>query len=230
METQIIQFTAGRGPAECAWVVAKVLKVFISECNENKITYTIIDRQQGVENGTVQSATVKLKGEQLTNFLATWVGTIQWIGKSTFRKFHKRKNWFIGCYKMEDTSQTIFNEKDVFYQAVRSSAPGGQHVNKVSSAIRAIHKPTNIQVLIMDSRSQHQNKKIARERLLEKLNEFNLNEINNSIKNEWENHLALERGNPIKVFYGSDFKRKKVKEKYKSQRSAEKQKWQNKLE
>ena len=62
--------------------------------------------------------------------------------------------------------------QELQFKAVRSSGAGGQHVNKVSSAIRAIHKPSNIQVLVMDSRSQHQNKKIAKQRLQKKVAEL----------------------------------------------------------
>ena len=101
MDTKTIQFTAGRGPAECTWVVAKVLKAFVSELVKNNIDYTIIHKENGNENGTVQSVTIHLKGKNLKLFLQNWLGTIQWIGKSTFRKYHKRKNWFIGCFELE---------------------------------------------------------------------------------------------------------------------------------
>jgi peptide chain release factor len=89
----------------------------------------------------------------------------------------------------------------------------------VSSAIRAKHLPTGIQVLVMDSRSQHQNKKIAIVRLKEKIKTHNTNQLKEAVKNEWENHLSLERGNPIRVFTGSDFKQKKKDNSFKSKRN-----------
>lgn len=206
METKVIQFTAGRGPAECTWVVAKVLKVFIKNAIENKISYEILFKEQGVENGTVQSVSIQLKGKELSAFLKNWLGTIQWIGKSTFRKFHKRKNWFIGCFELECISELILAEKDIEFQAIRSSGPGGQHANKVSSAIRAKHRLTGVQVLVSESRSQHQNKKIAIERLKNLVTVHNIEQLKNAVKQEWENHLNLERGNPVQVFKGTDFK------------------------
>ncbi|WP_452602553.1 peptide chain release factor H [Pontimicrobium sp. MEBiC06410] len=229
METKIIQITSGRGPAECCWVVAQVLKKFLDAVKSNTIDYKILQREKGIENMTLQSVTIQLEGKNLSTFLNQWKGTIQWIGVSTFRPRHKRKNWFVGLYEIEQQQQFQIHEKDVNYQATRSSGPGGQHVNKVSSAIRAIHKPTNTQVLVMDSRSQHQNKKIARIRLQEKVNELQLKALKSSVKNQWENHLKLERGNPIQVFKGSDFKKNKVVKTYKKQRSTLKNDLRNEL-
>lgn len=220
MDTKIIQFTAGRGPAECSWVVAKVLKAFIKKVEENKINYLILHKENGNENGTVISVTIQLKGKEISPFLKEWIGTIQWIGTSTFRKYHKRKNWFIGCFELKQVKEIKIQERDIEFQAIRSSGPGGQHVNKVSSAVRAKHVPTGVQVLVSESRSQHQNKKIAIERLKEQVASFNIKQLQESVKQEWENHLNLERGNPIQVFKGTDFKvQKRKKKNFKGKRS-----------
>ena len=219
MKAKIIQFTAAKGPAECAWVVAKVLKIFLKELINNKVEYTILHKENGIENGTIQSVSIEIKGKQLSEFLNNWLGTIQWIGTSTFRKYNKRKNWFIGCYELNQFQQKTIDECDIQFQAIRSSGAGGQHVNKVSSAIRAKHIPTGIQVLVMDSRSQHQNKKTAIVRLKEKIAAHNTDQIKASVKNEWENHLNLERGNPVRIFTGSDFKQQKKEKSFKTKRN-----------
>lgn len=143
MKTKTIQITSGRGPVECCWVVAQVLKYLIEDIKKAKIKYTLLQREQGTENGTLQSATIQLQGKELDLFLKDWLGTIQWIGKSSFRKFHKRKNWFIGVYEIEATEETLLKENEIKFQAIRSSGAGGQHVNKVSSAVR---QPTQKQV------------------------------------------------------------------------------------
>lgn len=219
MNTKIIQLTASKGPSECAWVVAKILKIFLKEVIEQTIEYTILHKVNGLENGTVQSVSIQLRGNKLTEFLKNWQGTIQWVGTSTFRKYHKRKNWFIGCYELKQYEESTIQEHEIQFQAIRSSGPGGQHANKVSSAIRAKHIPTGEQVLVSDSRSQHQNKKIAIERLKEKVAVYNMEELQNSIQEKWENHLSLERGNPVRVFSGNDFKQKKKVKTFKSKRN-----------
>jgi len=215
---KIIQITSGRGPAECTWVVAQVLKKVLQEAAALHLKATVLQHEAGSENGTVESAVILLEGKEVNNFVKSWTGTIQWIGKSTFRKFHKRKNWFIGIFEIEKTKEMVFSEKDIQYQAMRSSGAGGQHVNKVSSAIRATHLPTGISVVSMDSRSQHQNKKLATERLLIKLQEASFSKIKDQFQSQWMNQMQIERGNPIRTFEGSDFKKQKEEKKSKAER------------
>jgi protein subunit release factor B len=62
-------------------------------------------------------------------------------------------------------------DEDLRESFARSSGPGGQHVNKVSTAVTLTHLPSGISVTVSDSRSQSMNRKIARERLAEKLEE-----------------------------------------------------------
>jgi len=212
---KIIQITAGRGPAECTWVVAQVLKKVLEEAQEQQLETVLLQREAGQENGTVETASIAVKGEYADQFVKSWIGTIQWIGQSQFRKMHKRKNWFIGIFEIEPQKGGLIMENDIRYQAMRSSGAGGQHVNKVSSAIRATHIPTGIAVVSMDSRSQHQNKKLATERLLKKLEDETLQQLKNHVGKQWENQLNIERGNPIRVFTGSDFKKNKVEKSYK---------------
>jgi peptide chain release factor len=111
-----------------------------------------------------------------------------------------------------------FHERDVKYQAMRSTGPGGQNVNKVNSAVRATHIPTGVQCVAMDSRSQHQNKKLALQRLKEQLLLHQLELLKDQATETWEQHLQLERGNPVRVFKGTDFKHKKMNKSYASKR------------
>ncbi len=194
---KIIQITAGRGPNECSYVVAKVLKLFLKELAPEAIEYTIVNTVSGYENGTIQSVTILLNGQGLDEFLKNWIGAILWIGRSMFRKNHKRKNWFIAIFELKNQDIVTINEKDFKFQAMRSSGAGGQHVNKVSSAIRATHPLTGISVTVMDTRSQHQNKKIAIKRLTEKLFAYQLEKLSQDVKDGWQNHLDIQRGNPI---------------------------------
>ena len=58
-------------------------------------------------------------------------------------------------------------EADLKEKFARSSGPGGQNVNKVATAVTVQHRPTGISVTAQDSRSQATNRKLARERLLD---------------------------------------------------------------
>ena len=201
-----IQITSGRGPRECEWVVAKTLAFFLTEIEKRGLTAEITDQQFGKTKQEVQSVTVKISGNKVDQVIQPWLGTIQWIGHSSFRKNHKRKNWFIGFFELKEQKLIEFNENEVEFQSMRSSGAGGQHVNKVSSAVRSTHIPTGIQAVSMESRSQLQNKKTAVTRLREKINEINEHKRNGEVTDQWLNHLDLERGNAVKVFVGDRFK------------------------
>lgn len=226
---KIIQITSGRGPAECDWVVAQVLKRLLVEAEEMKLETEVLHREAGQENGTVVSAIVSIKGKKADDFVTSWIGTIQWIGQSTIRKFHKRKNWFIGIFEIQSGNKVAINEKDIQYQAMRSSGAGGQHVNKVSSAIRATHIPTGVAVVSMDSRSQHQNKKLATERLFQKLLEYEKVQMQQQFQDVWMNQMQIERGNPIRIFEGTDFKSEKRIKNFKKERQQLKSNLKNQL-
>ncbi|MEP6806099.1 MAG: peptide chain release factor H, partial [Flavobacterium sp.] len=190
----------------------------LDEAQDQSLETVLLQRDVGQENGTIETATISVKGNNADIFVNSWIGTIQWIGQSQFRKMHKRKNWFIGIFEIESQKNTSISENDIQYQAMRSSGAGGQHVNKVSSAIRATHIPTGIAVVSMDSRSQHQNKKLATERLLKKLEDETLQQLKNHVGKQWENQLNIQRGNPVRVFSGTDFKKNKIEKSYKGTR------------
>jgi peptide chain release factor len=65
---------------------------------------------------------------------------------------------------------TTLNEADLQEIFERSSGPGGQNVNKTSTKVTLRHLPTGITVTVQDTRSQFQNRALARERLLAALN------------------------------------------------------------
>ncbi len=222
---RIIQITSGRGPAECGWVVAQVLKLFLAELKNTRIAVVLLHKEDGAIANTVDSVTLQVSGsdENLNEFLKNWVGTIQWVGSSKFRKNHKRKNWFIGVNAIElESGRFSVESSDIRYQATRAGGPGGQHVNKVSTAIRATHIPTGIQVLASNHRSQMQNKKDAKERLIALLEVRRLEDQKLSVKSNWQNHNTLERGNPVRIFKGTDFKSEYVSKSHKSNRQKQK--------
>ncbi|KFE98435.1 peptide chain release factor H [Chryseobacterium formosense] len=216
---KIIQITSGRGPLECQWVVAKLLKVFLEEAKDNNIDYEIIHRENGDENLTLKSVTLLLKSKNINEFLKNWLGSILWTGKSTFRKLHKRSNWFIGVFELEGLEKINFNEKDIQFQTTRSQGSGGQNVNKVNTAVRATHVPTGQSIFVQDSRSQLENKKFSIARLKEKVLEQNIIQLQKQMQETWNNHLNVQRGNPIRIFSGTDFKKNYQDKSFKKERN-----------
>jgi peptide chain release factor len=211
METAIIQITSGKGPAECERAAALALRELTREAAKAGFQYEVIGHRNGSENFTVVSVVIKIQGKHAGVFANSWQGVLQWICKSPFRKFHKRKNWFIGINVIDQSALPVWNEKDIEYKTMRSSGPGGQHVNKTESAVRATHVPSGLYVTASDTRSQTQNKKLATGRLKEQFMQWSLDSVRDSSQSEWLNHHQLERGNALRTYEGKGFIKIKTK-------------------
>jgi peptide chain release factor len=200
MEQKIIQITSGKGPYECERVVAKVLEKILKHARTFGLEVTTVESVKGNMPSTLLSVLILLKGKDAGIFCKQWEGSIQWIAQSPYRKYHKRKNWFVGVVVHDIAKQMEWKEKEVVYQTMRSSGPGGQNVNKVESAARATHIPSGISVTASAERSQLMNKKEATERLKNKLLAWQLEKANEKIHDQWMEHNTLLRGNAAKVF------------------------------
>jgi len=199
MEKIMIQLTSGKGPAECCRAVACVQSLMIKQAKQLSIKLEVLNNEAGEFNGTLLSSTMMASGDKLNIFIKEWEGTIQWIAQSPYRKYHKRKNWFVGVAAFDVKELMQWNPKDVKLETCRASGPGGQHVNKVETAVRGTHLPSGLQVLAMDSRSQLENKKLCLQRLEAKILVWQTAQLMQRQQNQWQEHNALERGNPVKT-------------------------------
>ena len=198
-----VQITSGRGPEECTLAVAELMKVFAQEAKGHGIEVDLLDAIPGRHPKTYLSMLLAVSGNNLDVFLHAWEGTVQWVMKSPYRPNHGRKNWFVGVnvfYPPEKESG--INKSDIRYTAMRASGPGGQHVNKTSSAIRATHIPTGMVAYAQEERSQSMNKKLATARLTQMLKNCDQKNIEDLEQNVWHQHNCLKRGNPVRVFRG----------------------------
>lgn len=199
MDKVIIQITSGRGPVECCRVVTRVTELMLREAKNAGIEIAVLESKKGDINGTLLSATLLAGGKQLAPFIKEWEGTVQWIAQSPYRKYHKRKNWFVGVAVFDVKKQLQWNVNDVKFETCRASGPGGQNVNKVETAVRGIHLPSGIQVMAMDSRSQLQNKKLCIERLEARFMAWQTEKLVAQQQSQWQEHNELERGGAVRT-------------------------------
>lgn len=171
----------------------------LREAQKRKLRVEILEKETGPVNRTLLSAVVALEGAGCDVLADEWEGTVLWIARSPYRIHHRRKNWFVGVQTFLLSESREATEDDIRYETLRASGPGGQHVNKTESAVRAVHIPSRISVVASDQRSQWQNKKLATERLLVKLTAWNIEQAMIQAQTNWSNHNSLQRGNPVKI-------------------------------
>jgi peptide chain release factor len=205
MKNIILHITAGQGPKECQWVVLKLADVFGKEANKLGLECELLERP----DEAVSSLLLSVSGKGCEAFAAERTGSIRWIGESPFRPKHKRKNWYVGVKPMPNADDVPdLKDQDIKYQAIRASGPGGQHVNKTDSAVRATHIPTGITSVSQDQRSQFANKKIARLKLALIVEEQRELAANKSKADVWQQNRELERGNEVRCYEGVKFRRR----------------------
>ena len=203
MDKEYIQITSGRGPVECCRVVVLVMNKIIEQAKSLGYEVEVVEHEDGPNDGYMFSATLAIESEHAISLKDEWEGSVLWVAqKNPFRPWHRRKNWFVGVHFFKPLQTGTISERDITYETLRSSGPGGQNVNKVESAVRAIHVPTGITVLASDERLQIQNKRLARERLLMKLSAIDEDRRLHHNHEVWMNHNSLERGNPVQKFRG----------------------------
>ncbi|MFA6011346.1 MAG: peptide chain release factor H [Desulfobacteraceae bacterium] len=201
-----LQITSGRGPEECCWVVARLLSHMIKCAEALSIKTRVLETVPGSNKDTMKSALIALEGDTIHTFAHDWEGSIQWIGQSMFRPGHKRKNWFVGTRFLKPIEADDSTDKTFKVETMRSSGPGGQHVNKTESAVRITHVATGLSATAQEERSQHLNKKLAMTRLYDLIQQKKDDDVQKANKKRWACHNDLERGNPVKVFKGLDFR------------------------
>ena len=203
MSEVILHLSSGQGPEECAWVLARLTGIFAREATALGLACEPVEPIAG----PCPSALLRVHGDGGDAFVAARTGTIRWIGTSPFRPTHKRRNWFVAV-RPAPAAEDIpdFRDADVRYETTRASGPGGQHVNKTDSAVRATHVPTGLATFSQDQRSQFANKKIARLKLAMLFDDRRRQGAEDGKRALWSQNRDVERGNAVRAYEGMGFR------------------------
>jgi peptide chain release factor len=204
----ILHLTSGKGPDECRWVVERLAQAFIREGVKQGLSCEILEEHDALP----ASLLLRVSGGIAQAFAEERLGTILWVGDSPFRPGHRRRNWFAGV-ALAPSLETVpdLRDEDIEFQTMRASGPGGQHVNKTDSAVRATHRPTGLVSTAQEQRSQHANRKLAKLKLAIMLEERRSGARKDARLEQWSSHQNLERGNPVRTYTGPLFKLKSFK-------------------
>nr|WP_315476882.1 peptide chain release factor H [uncultured Undibacterium sp.] len=208
----LVQITAGQGPEECCLGVAKTWQALQREAKRYACRLELVESVIATRTSNYKSLLLSLESENeiensSTSWIQEWEGSVQWICESPYRLRYPRKNWFIGVRLFQIEERIADNT--ISYQACRASGPGGQHVNKTDSAIRATHMASGISVKVQTERSQYANKKLAQLLIAQKLAERDEQQALQQNRDRRLSHFELERGRAGLVFVGPEFKRRR---------------------
>ncbi len=192
--------SAGRGPQECAWAVARLLRRLETDAARRGVEIRRISGVAGERPDTFRSVLVKLAGDAAEDVAGAWTGTLCWQAPSPYRTSTGRKNWYVTARRVEvDIPQTVFTESDVDVVACRTGGPGGQHRNKVSTAARATHRPSGIVVVVDTERQFGLNRSRAMALLRRRLEQLDDASERAADTARWHIHDELVRGDPVRV-------------------------------
>ncbi|MFG2054558.1 peptide chain release factor H [Micromonospora sp. NPDC048930] len=192
--------SAGRGPRECAWALARLLCRLEADAGRRGLTTRRVETVPGDRPDTYRSVLVRISGATAEAFAAGWTGTLCWQAPSPYRATTGRKNWYVIARPCRiDTPATSFAEADVDVVACRTGGPGGQHRNKASTAVRATHRPSGMVVVVDTERQFSLNRRIALQLLRQRIEAGDEAARRADTTARWRVHDELVRGNPIRT-------------------------------
>lgn len=169
----IMTIHAGAGGTESQDWAEMLMRMYLRWAESKGFETDILDMSPGDEAG-IKRVVIAFKGEYAEGYLKSEHGVHRLVRLSPFDSDHARHTSFALVEVMPEAESDVevnIKPEDIKVETFRSSGPGGQHMQKTSSAVRITHLPTNIVVSCQSERSQHMNKdfamKIMRSRLLE---------------------------------------------------------------
>ncbi len=191
---------AGAGGTESQDWANMLLRMYLRWAERHDYKAEVLDVSPGEEAG-IKSAIVEIKGYYVHGYLKSEHGVHRLVRLSPFDADHARHTSFVLVEVLPEAEETVdvkINPEDLRIDTFRSSGPGGQHMQKTSSAVRITHLPTGLVATCQGQRSQHQNKEAALKVLYSRLLEFD--------REKKEEERAKLKGERIEAGWGNQIR------------------------
>ena len=198
----IISLHAGAGGTEAQDWCQMLYRMYTRWAERRGFQWKTLDYEDCDDAG-IKSATISIEGENAYGYLKSENGVHRLVRVSPFDAQARRQTSFSAVEVMPqidvDTNVDLRAE-DIEMQVYRASGAGGQHVNKTSSAVRLIHKPTGVVVSSQQERSQVQNRENCMKMLAAKLTEMKIQQHADKISDIKGVQMKIEWGSQIRSY------------------------------
>jgi peptide chain release factor 2 len=167
----IMTIKSGAGGTESQDWASMLVRMYLRWAERTGMSATVLDEMPGEEAG-IKAATIQFTGENAYGLLSGETGVHRLVRISPFDQAARRHTSFASIFvipEIDDRIEINIRPEDLRVDTFRSGGKGGQNVNKVETAVRITHLPTNIVVACQAQRSQGKNRELAMKMLRSRL-------------------------------------------------------------
>ena len=198
----IVSIHPGAGGTESQDWAQMLMRMYLRWAERHGFRTEIADLQPGDEAG-IKGVTFTVEGQFSYGYLKAEAGIHRLVRISPFDANKRRHTSFSAVLvypEIEDSVPVDIREEDLKVDTFRASGAGGQHVNKVSSAVRITHIPTGIIISCQSERSQHRNREMAMKILKSRLYDISIKEREKKLDAFIGDKKGISWGNQIRSY------------------------------
>ena len=198
----ILTIHSGAGGTESQDWADMLMRMYMRWGEQNGYKMNLVDILEG-DGAGIKSATIEVEGEFAYGYLKAENGVHRLVRISPFDSNKRRHTSFASVFvipEVDDTIEIEINPADLRIDTYRSGGKGGQNVNKVETAVRITHIPTNTVAACQSERSQGQNRVNAMKLLKSKLYQIELEKQEAELDEVEKSKMKIEWGSQIRSY------------------------------
>ncbi|MGA2428462.1 MAG: peptide chain release factor 2 [Candidatus Acidiferrum sp.] len=198
----IMTIKPGAGGTESQDWASILLRMYLRWAERKGMNAVVLDETPGEEAG-IKNATIQFEGENAYGLLTGETGVHRLVRISPFDQAARRHTSFASVFvipEIDDRIEINIRPEELRVDTYRAGGKGGQNVNKVETAVRITHLPTNTVVACQAERSQGKNRALAMKMLRSKLYDLEIQKRQQHTDKLDESKLEISFGSQIRSY------------------------------